>query len=232
MLWRTATFQHISRFPGETKHRHSCCKPTNAFFVSQNPQVEGVNQHRYIFDSKVPPPGRSAYLARYYSDSGLVILNAGTAHGVTIGAEFAFYATQDSHASGKALHTFIVKTSASFVSILSLANDASCQSLPTVFTVFQAKPGPGGTIRLHCADHNSACLICHDIRQLPHNIEFVNFRENAHLELSVRDSQIIVSVSDVKATVYCLDQKFPIMHTVDPTSGEFQWSFPQYIGLM
>jgi hypothetical protein len=186
-----------------------------SFIVSQNPQVEGVNQHRYIFDSKVPSPARSSYLARYDSDSGLVLLNAGTAHGVTLGAEFAFYAAHDSHASGKALHTFIVNNSASFFSTLNPANGASCQSLPTVFTVFQAKPGLGGAIRLHLStNHNSAsCFIsaCHDIRRLPHNIKFVNSRDDAHLELSLQDNQIVVSVRDLKAPVYCLDHKCPTM---------------------
>jgi hypothetical protein len=191
------------------------------FVVSQNPQVEGVNQHRYIFDSKVPSPARPSYLARYDSDSGLVLLNAGTAHGITIGAEFAFYAAHDSHTSGKALHTFIVNNSASFFSTLSPAGDALCQSIPTALTVFQTKPGRGSTIRLHLtADHNSARLIsvCHDIRRLPHNIKFVNSRDDAHLELSARDNQIVVSVRDVKATVYRLDDKFL---TIQATPHDF-----------
>ena len=182
--------------------------------VSQNPQVEGVNQHCYIFDSKVPSPARLSYLARYDSNSSLILLNAGTAHGVTLGAEFAFYAAHNSHTSGEALHTFLVNNSASFFSTLSPANDASYQFLPTVFTVFQAKPGLGGTIRLHLsADHNSTRLnsVFHDIRRLFHNIELVNSRDDAHLELSVQDNQIVVSVRDVKATVYHLDHKFPTM---------------------
>jgi len=82
------------------------------------------------------------------------------------------------------------------------------------FTVFQAKPGLGGSIRLHLsADHNSARLlsVCHDIQRPPHNIEFVNSRDDAYLELSVRDNQIVVSIRDVKATVYRLDHKFPTM---------------------
>ena len=68
-----------------------------SFIVSQNPQVEGVNQHRHIFDSTVPSPAHPSYLARYDSGSGLVLLNAGTAHGITIGAEFAFYVWPTTH---------------------------------------------------------------------------------------------------------------------------------------
>ena len=178
--------------------------------------MEGVNQHRHIFDSKVASPVRPSYLARYDSDSGLVLLNAGTAHGVTIGAEFAFYAVHDSYTSGKPLFTFIVNDLSSFFSTLSPANDTSCQSIPTTLTVFQTKPGLGSTIYLHLsADRNSACLmsVYHDIWRLPHNIKFANSREDAHLKLSVRDNQIVVSVRDIKATVYRLDHKFPTMQT-------------------
>jgi hypothetical protein len=143
----------------------------------------------------------------------LVLLNAGTALGVTRGAEFAFYAAHDSHASGKPLHTFIVDNSASFFSTLKLDNDAPCYSLPTIFTVFQATPGRG-TLRLYLpADHDSTCLISvfQDIRRLPHHVEFVNSPDDAHLELSIRDDQVVVSVRDRKATVYGFDHKFPTM---------------------
>ena len=183
-----------------------------AFIVSQNPQVEGVNQHRYIFDSKFSSSARPSYLAQYDSDSGLVLLNAGTAHGVTLGAEFAFYAAHDSHASGKPLHTFIVNNSASFFSTLRPANDNSCQTLPTsVFAVFHAKPGLRGTIRLYLRAERNSTLVLHEIRRLLHNVEFVNSPKDAHLQLSVRDNQMVVSVKDRKVTIYGFDHKFPIM---------------------
>jgi len=183
------------------------------FIVSQNPQVEGINQHRHIFDLKTPSPARPSYLAQYNSDSGLVLLNAGTAHGVTLGAEFAFYPTHGPHPFGKPFRTFVVDNSASFFSTLKPANDAPFHSIPTDFTVFQAKPGKGGTIRLYLpADHNSACLI-RDIRPLLHNAEFVNSPDDAHLELTVRDDQVVVAVRDRKATVYGFDHKFPTMQT-------------------
>jgi hypothetical protein len=182
--------------------------------VSQNPQVEGINQHRHIFNSKVPPPPRLSCLAQYDSDSGLFLLNAGTAHGVTLGAEFAFRATQDTYPPGKPLHTFVVNNSASFFSILRPTNDASWQSLPTVFTVFQVKPGLEGTIRLYLSSsRNSPCFIsvCHYIRDSPHDVEFVNSPDDAHLELTVRDNQLVFSVSDEKATIHGFDHQFPTM---------------------
>jgi len=183
------------------------------FIISQNPQVEGTNQHRYIFDLKVPSPARPSYLARHNSDSGLVLLNAGTAHGVNLGAEFAFYPTHDPHPFGNPLRTFIVDNSASFFSTLKPANDAPFHPIPIALTVFQAKPGKGGTIRLYLpTNHNSAGLIG-DIRRLLDNTEFVNSPDDAHLELTVRDNQVVASVRDRKATIYGFDHKFPTMQT-------------------
>ena len=173
-----------------------------------------MNQHRYIFNSKVPPLPRPSYLARYDSDYGIFLLNAGTAHCVTLGAEFAFRAAKGTYPPGKSLHTFVVNNSASFFSTLRPTNDASGQSLPDVFTVFQVKPGLGGTIRLYLSSsHNSPSLIsaCDDIRDSPHDVEFVNSLDDAHLELTVRDNQVVVSVSDRKATICGFDHQFPMM---------------------
>ena len=184
------------------------------FIVRQNPQVEGTNQHRYIFNSKVPLPARPSYLARYNSDYSIFLLNAGTAHGVTLGAEFAFCAAQDTYPPGNPLHIFVVNNPASFFSTLRPASDALWQSLPTVFTVFQVKPGLGGTIRLYLSSsRNSPRLIsvCDDIRDSPHDVEFVDSPDDANLELTVRDNRVVVSVSDKKAAIYGLDHQFPTM---------------------
>ena len=199
------------------------------FITSQNPQVEGTNQHQYIFNSEVSSPACASYLARYDSDSGLILLNASTAHGVTLCAEFTFCAPHDPHSFRKSLHTFIVNNSASFFSTLKPANNTPCHSLPTVFTVLQVTPGKGETIRLHLhADHNSTSLISafHDIWHFPHNIEFVNSPDDAHLKLSIRDNQLVVSIKDMKATVYSFDHNFLIMKA---TPHDFT-SFLQKVG--
>jgi len=76
------------------------------------------------------------HLAQYDFNSGLILLNAVTAHCVTLVAEFAFCAAHDSHASGKAVHTFIINCFASFFSTLRPANATSRESFSTVFTNF------------------------------------------------------------------------------------------------
>ena len=170
------------------------------------------------------PPARPSYLARYDSEYGIFLLNAGTAHGITLGAEFAFRVAKETYPSGKPLHTFVVNNSASFFSILRLANDASWQSLPTVFTVFQVKPSLGGTIRLYLSSsHKPPCLIsvCDDIRNSPHDVEFVHSSDDAHFELIVRDNQVVVSVCDRKATIYGFDHQFPTLQVTQDNLTSF-----------
>jgi len=88
------------------------------------------------------------------------------------------------------------------------------------FTVFRTTPGLGGTIRLYLsADDNSAWL--HDIRHLLRNIDFVSSPDDAHLELTVRDNQVVVSVRDRKAMIYGFDHKFPIMKAIPHDIASF-----------
>jgi len=51
-------------------------------------------------------------------------------------------------------------------------------------------------------------LVRDDIRRLPHSIEFVDSPDDAYLELTLRENQVVVSVRDRKATVYGFDHKF------------------------
>ena len=160
------------------------------------------------------PPARPSYLARYDSEYGIFLLNAGTAHGITLGAEFTFHVAQKTYPPGKPLYTFVVNNSASFFSTLRLANDASWQSLPMIFTVFQVKPGLGSTIRLYLSSgRKPPCLIsvCDDIRNSSHDVELVNSPDDAHLELIFRNNQVVVSVCDSKATIYGFNHQFPTM---------------------
>ncbi|KIM41797.1 hypothetical protein M413DRAFT_27370 [Hebeloma cylindrosporum] len=175
----------------------------------QNPQIEGVNQYRYIFNSEASSSACQLYLARRDFDSDLVVLNAGTAHGVTPGAEFVIFAGNDSHPSRTPLATFIVYKSTSFFSILRPTSDVSCQSsdLPKVFTIFQEKPGQGGTLRLYLPTES---ILIHDIRHSVHNVEFVDSRDDAHLEITSQDNQVVVSVRDKKATACGFEHKISI----------------------
>lgn len=62
----------------------------------QNPQCEGHNAGRICFDSKPPVPKRQWFGIKTGTQNGRVFykIEAGTAHGITEGAQFAVYPTQ------------------------------------------------------------------------------------------------------------------------------------------
>ncbi|KAG6829593.1 hypothetical protein H0H87_010742 [Tephrocybe sp. NHM501043] len=62
---------------------------------SQNPQCEGVNQYRKLFDSKVYGPHRTAYCINITPGKpNECILHAGEAHGITNGAVFDIFSDE------------------------------------------------------------------------------------------------------------------------------------------
>ena len=69
---------------------------TNDFhFLRQNPQCEGFNQHRVIFNAKAASKS-IVYYKILGEGEGYVMPNAGTARGIRLGAEFEVYQDQDS----------------------------------------------------------------------------------------------------------------------------------------
>ncbi|THU91188.1 hypothetical protein K435DRAFT_909316 [Dendrothele bispora CBS 962.96] len=62
----------------------------------QNPQCEGVNKHRILFNSKVPSPRRELHpVHRSDKKPYHFMLQAGEAHGIALGAEFNIYADRE-----------------------------------------------------------------------------------------------------------------------------------------
>ncbi|KAG7440927.1 uncharacterized protein BT62DRAFT_909410 [Guyanagaster necrorhizus] len=61
---------------------------------AQNPQCEGVNQFRRLFNSKVASPQHKLYDIRV-SHCGRYVLKAGSVHGITKNAEFAVFADRN-----------------------------------------------------------------------------------------------------------------------------------------
>ncbi|KAF8548558.1 hypothetical protein OG21DRAFT_1422872 [Imleria badia] len=59
----------------------------------QSPHCEGVNQHRIIFDPRVPA-GRQVRHSVCIEDGGKYVIGAGLAHGVMYGVEFTMYNKQ------------------------------------------------------------------------------------------------------------------------------------------
>jgi hypothetical protein len=170
---------------------------------SQNPQCEGLRQDRYLFNAKVVSPTPVSYVPRYDPSFKAIIVHAGIAHGVTEGAEFAFYAAQEPNPLG----TYLVDEATSFYSIMKPADGLPLSGLPSGIVAYQTQTGQGHALRLYVSKP-SHCLTSpgridkilrawgRDLR----NVKFVDSRHKAHLELSIQEKHVVITVRDTKAT--------------------------------
>ena len=165
---------------------------------SQSPQCEGLHQDRYLFNAKVVSPAPVSYVPRYDPSFKAIVVNAGIAHGVTDGAEFAFYAAQESNPRGKPLGTYIVDKATSFYSTMKPAGGLSISALPSGLAAFQTQIGQGSALRLYDSGRVEEILRArgYDLR----DIQFVDSRDKAHLELVIQESHLVITVRDAKAT--------------------------------
>ena len=174
---------------------------------SQNPQCEGLHQDRYLFNAKIVSPAPVSYVPRYDPSFKAIVINAGIAHGVTNGAEFAFYAAQEPNPRGKPLGTYVVDEAKLFYSILNPAGGLSVSALPSGLVAFQTQTGQGNALRLYIPEPcdrltspervDKRLQACgHDLR----NVQFVDSRDEAHLELSIQEHHAVITVRDTKAT--------------------------------
>jgi len=172
---------------------------------SQTPQCDGLYQDRYLFNSRVSSPAPISYVPRHDADLNAFIINAGMAHGVTDGAEFAFHVAQETNPLG----TYIVDKATSFYSILKPADKLtiSDSSLPSGLVAFQTKLGQGNVLRLYVREPSDRLthpthrdLILQACGNDLHHILFVNFQNEAHLELAVQENRVVITVRDTKIT--------------------------------
>ncbi|KIM41893.1 hypothetical protein M413DRAFT_445103 [Hebeloma cylindrosporum] len=175
---------------------------------SQNPQCEGLHQGRYLFNAKVVSPAPVTYVPRYDPAFNAIVVNAGIAHGVTDGAEFAFYVAQDPHPGGKPLGIYVVDKATPFYSIMKPIGGSSMSALPSGLAAFQTQAGQGNALRVYISEAadrptssprrvdkiSRACG--RDLR----NVQFVDSRDKAHLELAIKENQVVITVRDPKTT--------------------------------
>jgi hypothetical protein len=157
-----------------------------------------------LFNAKVVSPAPVSYVPRYDPGFNAVVVNAGLAHGVTEGAEFGFYGAHEPNRRGKLLGTYLVDEATSFYSIMKPAGGLSISALPSGLAAFQTQTGQGNALRLYIPDRltspgrvDKRLRACgHDLR----NVHFVDSRDEAHLELSIHENHVVITVRDTKAT--------------------------------
>ncbi|KDR80085.1 hypothetical protein GALMADRAFT_92295, partial [Galerina marginata CBS 339.88] len=213
----------------------------------QNPQIEGINLHRYLFDAKVNPPLFQTYALRYDQSMKSIFIDAGTAHGVTAGTEFAVIRRD----TGTRMGNLIVDKPAAFSS--TVRSDHQLLSLlPTAYssaTVVQTRAGRRDDLRLYIppglsytASHEFLRSILHNPQYDLRNVALVNDVDRAHLRISIEGSSSILRLIDKRATQYGHCSSFPsldahkdkIAHYLE-TASRYFWELgrtSEDIGLM
>ncbi|KAF8961631.1 caspase domain-containing protein [Flammula alnicola] len=188
---------------------------------SQNPQCEGHDQNRYLFDAKVAAVDRLCFNIALVE--GRFVLDAGSIHGITKGAEFAVHPSTEL-AFKTPLGTLIVETLGPFSATLQpLLGSHGFNITPSAIAV-QTKAGEREDIRFYFPLDNSF-LPCYEalisVMQSKkanfQNIVLVDRPEDAHLEVAMENGKAIFLIKDERVTQYGLTRLF---HSVDPVVEE------------
>ncbi|KDR74089.1 hypothetical protein GALMADRAFT_280580 [Galerina marginata CBS 339.88] len=199
----------------------------------QNPQIEGVNQDRYLFDAKSSSPSSSGYPLRQDKILHLIFIDAGMAHGIAVGTEFV---TTGSNV-GTPPATLVVEKANSYSSVLTFNDQwwAFLSSADSTTTVVQARAGKLEPLRLYVSPGTNyqasrECLL--PLLQNPdyglHNVSLVDEPDSAHLKISVERNKAIIRLIDKRVRKYGLNPRFPTIDAHPDKMVPFFQSASQY----
>lgn len=119
----------------------------------QDPQCEGFNKYRILFDSKAPSPGRVFHVVTS-SKTGSFQLDAGDAHGITTGALFTIYPDKDLRS--ESLGVLVVHETTAFTAHLTYGSSPSDKPIvlpPSGYAyALQTRVGVKQELRIFIAD--------------------------------------------------------------------------------
>ncbi|KIM41910.1 hypothetical protein M413DRAFT_410348 [Hebeloma cylindrosporum] len=169
----------------------------------QNPQCEGLNQKRYLFNSRISMHARTCFNITFEQET--FVIDGGLVAGVSQGAEFAIHASTDVLLE-KPLGTLIVDKLGAFSADLKLPPGAPSFILSQPSIALQTKTGQRKDLRLYVPSHDDLGA-CHDaLIQLmdrehefdsidlvdnPDDADFVLAMENANVAFFYRDERIL-----------------------------------------
>ncbi|KDR74099.1 hypothetical protein GALMADRAFT_250873 [Galerina marginata CBS 339.88] len=181
----------------------------------QDPQCEGVHQGRLIFSTYVPPLCPFPVSLKGASRQDQFILPLGTAHGVSIDAEFAVHRKTD-HAFQNPIGHLAVEAVTCFTATTKSPSEVSAcvHSLDEVL-VIQTKAGrkdPLPVFLVPCEpqrDFASCSTLVENTRSDSdlQNIVFVDTPDHALLDVAVANSEAVLRVQDKDALRHGFDSQ-------------------------
>ncbi|KAF8970573.1 caspase domain-containing protein [Flammula alnicola] len=175
----------------------------------QNPQCEGFNRHRLIFDGYMPPYQGIFFAVRRDSESNTLTLMAGSAHGFIKGDEFTVYGGNLKDSKEKPLGILCITKSGLDTSTLEFCHGTSKTSIfalpdsvPT-FAVYTRSTSNKTALLLYIEpSDNSMSLVKGIISENLQSIHFVSTPTSAHIALSTdkKGKRLLFEVVDKNVT--------------------------------
>ncbi|KAH9477069.1 hypothetical protein JR316_0010985 [Psilocybe cubensis] len=212
----SSAFLRLLRTCSPDKLRYSDILKHMDVIPGQNPQCEGVNQNRTLFNSMVLAPQRLCFDVTI-GDSGKIILAGGAVHGIMQDAEFAIFKNAES-IPHTPLGVCEVDTLSPFSATLKPSSFDGISFDGTGFAL-QIKAGSKEDMRLYIPPEEDMA-ICADAwislmqrRRDFQNILLADSPEDAHVELRLENGKIVFIYRDPKITQHGLDR---VLFGVEP----------------
>ncbi|KZV70057.1 hypothetical protein PENSPDRAFT_607783 [Peniophora sp. CONT] len=150
----------------------------------QTPQCEGHYIDRTLFNALVPSTPRTIFTVSQKGEE--YTLNAGSAHGITSGAQFAIYPSHDFESQDIPLATMIADTVGAFSTGLFFVADG-VEDLPTPCFALQTLVGKANALRLYMPQSANAGSVLRDLKAELDDVDYpVVLREDeTQTDLSV-----------------------------------------------
>ncbi|KAA1472263.1 hypothetical protein DENSPDRAFT_881116 [Dentipellis sp. KUC8613] len=183
---------------------------------AQNPQCEGVNMGRILFNSRAPSSNR--VLHKVHMEGGKYILDAGAAYGVTEDAMFAVYGDRDDLETP--LGSLVVLETAAFSSVLGIPPHGKKLKLKKDAYALQTRAGVQEELRIHIAlDDRLTDLfeaLAKEMQTPGAETQkiLLDTKEKSVLDLQLEDDHIVFDILDPLVTVYGL-KRIPYTIPID-----------------
>ncbi|KAH9477071.1 hypothetical protein JR316_0010987 [Psilocybe cubensis] len=182
--------------------------------TDQNPQLEGVEQERFLFGAPIQAPTPSIYPIFYDEQSCLHFTPVGTAQGVTQGSTFDLIPeTNVRDLEAVTNGSFIVLRAMSFIS--TLTPQSNSQTITGPLTIRRSTEGQKYPIRLFISqDRYPATRSYLDglLRDQTHGLRdciIVDDPSEAHFQISINRGKAIFNLLDEAARKYGFRYRYP-----------------------
>ncbi|KIM22184.1 hypothetical protein M408DRAFT_28909, partial [Serendipita vermifera MAFF 305830] len=201
--------------------------------LQQNPQCEGTNRHRILFNAKAPSQHRQLYIVRE-DEGGDYVMEGGAAHGITQGATFDVYRDRDCITTEAPLAKMTVEDPPSpFTTVLS----GPQFNIGEQAFALQTGAGAEEDLIVHIAMdpklENVFRAMAEEIKSNntgQRRVRAVDEIEKAHLGMALENDKIVFNILNPLVTVYGLkripqqlDLKVEKVRRVLRSAAHFHW---------